>query len=40
MLPEHLAFVTKWANCGDLASYVSTYAQQNVRLACIQYFTL
>lgn len=29
MLPEHLAFVTKWANCSNLPTYISTYAHRN-----------
>jgi serine/threonine protein kinase len=30
-LPNHLALVTEWANCGDLKSYITSYTQDNVR---------
>ena len=33
-LPDHLALVTQWANCGDLKSYITSYTQDNVRCGC------
>jgi hypothetical protein len=34
-LPNHLALVTEWANCGDLKSYITSYTQDNVRCSPI-----